>query len=390
MNLWWGTNYGANLTAYALQQKTQQLGYTSKLLFYTAGSIHDPHYKGSIFECFAQEMLQTTPKLNSLSELIAQSRHFDTFIVGSDQVWRYHYTSEADCQYFFDFVAPNKKLIACSASLGSDRVEYPQWMREMIRCHLSRFDAVSVREPDAVALLDEELDTEAQWIIDPVFMHDAAWWSRLADRCTEPLPESYVASYVLDDSEQLQSKIAEQLDGLHCVNTAEVQGEKGSVYRWVKVIRDCDYMITDSFHGMCFALIFRKPFLVLANRARGISRFSYLLESCGVKERLALEIEDIKRATLTAPLDAPALDARLAPLVERAQLFLEQSLKQPRQKNHMTYETMLAMENRHMLQQLRRRSLYLTILKYKMLSCVCWGARKQRYLHYLNRLLAKY
>ncbi len=390
MNMWWGCNYGANLTGYALQQSLQQLGYSSKLLHYTAGCIPDASYTGSVFEQFAKEMLNTTAKINTFSELSRLNASFDTFIVGSDQVWRYGYTSEADYQYFLDFVHPNKKLIACAASLGSSSVEYPRRMHEKIHCHLSRFDAISVREPDAVTLLEEMFHTKAQWIIDPVFMHDATWWSALADRCTDSLPKGYVARYVLDDSAELQSKIAEQLDGLSCVDAANLHGRKSSVYRWVKIIRDCDYLLTDSFHGMCFALIFRKPFLVLANRARGISRFTFLLESCGLSERLAAEIKDIKRSTLTAALDASDLDSQLAPLVERAKLFLEQSLKQPLQKNHMTYETMLAMENRQALQEISRKLLRFSIYKYKILSRICWGARKHRYLHALNRLLAKY
>ncbi len=387
MNQWWGCNYGANLTAYALQKAIKDAGYDNKLLYYCGGEDIRHLYENTVFQKFANTHLDTTDHIVTESQLYNLNNEFTTFIVGSDQVWRHLYTKFAQYSYFFDFVHPGKKIISMAASLGTHKLDYPVAMQEKLACLLRRFDAVSLREKDALKDFKDKLDIDAQWVIDPVFLYDAAWWSRLADSSEESLPDRYVATYVLDDSDELKMKMKSEFSELPCEDITKCSdGSPRSVAGWVRLIRDCECLFTDSFHGMCYAIIFRKPFLVLGNKARGFSRFSSMLEPLGLSHRVVEHIDELSRDTLYAPLDDSQLATKLNPLIDAAARYLNDALSSPCKNNRMDYASLLAIENRQAIRELNSRYLRLFILKYTLLSRLSWGARKRSYLATIERM----
>lgn len=79
---------------------------------------------------------------------------------------------------------------------------------------------------------------------------------------------------------------------------------------WLKGFRDSDYVITDSFHGTVFAIIFNKPFITILNRERGVDRFNTLLGLFGLSDRLITSHDELERI-INKPIDFKMVNQRL-------------------------------------------------------------------------------
>ncbi len=383
-NMWWSQNYGASLTALALQRQLDVMGYANRLIFAPQSRFTQRECEDTLFGDFAREQMQTTPYLRGMRDLRALNAQFDTFIVGSDQVWRYYYTSSSKLAYFCSFALPEKKLISMAASFGLSDWDWPESSRDALLAHIGRFDAISVREREAVDICQRRLRVEAQWVMDPVFFFDAAWWGELAARDCSALPDCYIASYVLD----MQPEIRQSLMAQGRLPLVEIgKQQETTVYAWLRVVRDCDSLITDSYHGVCFALIFRKPFVVFANRDRGYSRFGSLLSLLGMESRvLSEETRDDLSSMLQEPLDEQSIASSLVPMIQRSEEFLRSALSAPCEKNRMTYATYVALHEQEKLRKLTDDTLKLARLKYRVLHSLSWGRRRAHYKEMLANI----
>ncbi len=384
LNMWWSQNYGASLTALALQRQLEVMGYANRLIFAPQSRFTQQECEDTLFGDFAREQMQTTPYLRGMRDLHALNAQFDTFIVGSDQVWRYYYTSSSKLAFFCSFAQPEKRLISMAASFGLSDWDWPESSRGELLAHIGRFDAISVREREAVDICKRRLRVEAQWVMDPVFFFDAAWWGELAARDRSPLPDRFVASYVLDMKPEIRQSLMAQ-GRLPLVEIGKQQAT--SVYAWLRVIRDGESLITDSYHGVCFALIFRTRFVVFANRDRGYSRFGSLLSLLDMESRVLCEEtrEDLS-SMLQEPLDEQAIASRLEPMIQRSEQFLRSALNAPCEKNRMTYATYIALREQEKLNKLSDDLLKLARLKYRLLHALSWGRRKVQYREMLAKI----
>ncbi len=387
--MWCAPNYGANLTGLALQRKLTSMGYSNQLIFYTQGRPSEEEYEASPFCQFARNEMETTALFKDLVSLQSANDLFDTFIVGSDQVWRYAYTRDAQYSYFCAFAQPEKKLISMAASFGVSEWEWSEEERISLLAHISRFDAVSVRERDGVDLCKQYLGVEAEWVLDPVFFFDGAWWGELADKDTEKLPEHYIASYVLDMTKDINKQLRSD-SSLPIIDASTRDGKKASVYAWLRTIRDCDSFITDSFHGVCFALIFRRPFVVFANRVRGYSRFSSILSLFDMEYRI-VEPSDhhVWKPLLRESIEEAQYQSKLTPMLTKSEEFLQNSIIGDCKNNKMTYPIYLALELKKEINTINRKFYSLMLLKYKILSYLSWGKRKASYQQTYNHLIEK-
>ena len=220
---------------------------------------------------------------------------YNTFIVGSDQVWRNWYPEQPSelLRYFLDYIAdPNAKRIAYAASFGKDSIQEAGLAAhsEKISVLLKKFDAISVRESSGVNIIKNNWGLDAIQVLDPTLLLSCDDYSALIDapicQTNDVKPISY---YVLDATPEIKSLIK---------RIAEKTGlEYGGIFlnecrilppieQWLKNFRDCEFVVTDSFHGTVFSIINRKPFVVIANEWRGTSRMSSLLQTLGLEKRL--------------------------------------------------------------------------------------------------------
>lgn len=212
------------------------------------------------------------------TEILKQNK-IDTLVVGSDQVWRPKYNYRIG-NAFLDFCKDqcNLKRIAYGASFGVDEWEFS--IRQTKKCAMlaKKFDAISVREESGVKLCKDNLGVKASWVLDPTLLLDKEVY---CDICKDvPVQhENFLAAYILDKNETVFTQ---------CQTTASERGlalkffeadSKASLTlpEWIAMFRDASYVVTDSFHGTVFSIIFGKEFKCFYNKDRGAARFESLL-----------------------------------------------------------------------------------------------------------------
>lgn len=311
LNFAGGANYGANLTAYALAKAVEKEGFhpyivNRRFLYYPALDTDGRFLR------FGEKYLKWTVPCYGREHYKLLNRHFDTFIVGSDQVWAYQpqwYSRPVQLRDIFDleFTAPAKRRIAMAASFGENNyATAPRDFCSARAAALQCFAAVSVREGSGVDICRDYLQTHAKHVLDPVFLLSAEEWGQLADEAKLPLSHPYVATCCLHTPlvpvmERIKLAYALQR-GWSSMDTMQ-----GSMQDWLNIIRGSELVVTDSFHVGCFAIIFRRPVILLVNDARGADRMPSLLAQLGVQtplysqEKLLNETEAAIASMLALP-----------------------------------------------------------------------------------------
>lgn len=322
------TNYGGNLQAWALQTVLERMGHDVRIfglkqnkrsdwlipLVWLKRFINKYAFNKKI-DIFAERKknkrfsrLFSKPysfvlnniheqKLKSLSKI--PTHDFDLIITGSDQVWRKEYINylwhTTDVSEAFLYNISNVKKIAYAASIGVDEWEFTAKETQKISKALHDFDAISVRELSAIELLKDHTNCSAIHTLDPTMLllpEDYFSLLNLPDRnCGGGL-----VSYILDPDTRsdrfIQTvKNAKRLPHRE-LNIMDEITPRLSVEEWVAGIAGADFVVTDSFHGCVFSLIFNKPFVCIGNSTRGNTRFDSLIETFKISRNFITKIED--------------------------------------------------------------------------------------------------
>lgn len=338
-------NYGGILQNYALQQVLLRMGHSPVTIdFLPDRHLGDRikhlvwsflHFKKPnkwIFRYRRSGFAKRFIRKNILATHIVQKYRTGTvkfyrlqaLIAGSDQIWRPKYNSYLEDMFFsFAEKLPVKKIVY-GASFGTDEWEYSPKMTEDCRTLARRIVAVSVREKSGIALCRRHFGIEAQLVLDPTLLLDAANYEQLCAHIPHS-EHAFLAVYLLDVDEHLTAEIektGKSLDLPIRVFSSEPDASL-TVEGWLAMFRDAKYVITDSFHGTVFSIIFNKPFVAIGNCTRGMSRFHSLLEQFGLEERLSTtSLTDI----LLHPILWDEVNERKRALGECSIRFLENNL----------------------------------------------------------------
>lgn len=365
--LW--NNYGGILQAYALRMAVDQLGHESIFIDVKRDSLSIRRYglnqakrlvKSKIFRGMDKPYYPNTNELKDissntrqfvaenikpssghigLSDLPKFSKGLDAIIVGSDQVWRPEYCPDL-ALYFLSFASTNLKKISYAASLGTDDWRFNS--EETARCGklLRQFEAVSVREESAIGLIKEHMDVEAFQSCDPTLLLDAQDYLTVAGiQSTSSSGGRGIFCYILDPKEprmqglpniglKLNYELFYIMPKIFDKNYLKSSSEYifPTVRAWVQAFQESDFVVTDSFHGCVFSIIFNKPFIAIANTNRGRTRFESLLELFNLEERLFDCVADIDSKILNKPLDWEEINRKRKFLKTEGLDFLASSL----------------------------------------------------------------
>lgn len=234
------------------------------------------------FQKFIKKNIRTTGVVYKANVSRFVERNFDVLIVGSDQVWRPMYINPIEMMFFPFKKRAGQKKIAFSASFGTDKWEFTPQQTERCKQLIQDFDFVSVREDSGTGLCVRYFDySYAKWVLDPTLLIDRSIYEQLCQTIPRN-KKGYLFEYVLDETEE--SKFA-------CKKVHKESGLKwkklgvdsnitadNTVEDWIASIRDAKYVITDSFHGVVFCLIFHKPFALFYNPKRGNARINSLIK----------------------------------------------------------------------------------------------------------------
>lgn len=369
-----GHNYGGLLQAFALQKHLRDQGHSvetldrrapekpvqaateyginaAKFLLGKIGTIPTGRKHDLMFEqlsAFRDRHIRLSERITSEHALRDYYRRqpFDAYIVGSDQVWRPRY-SPALTNFFLDFlddIGSTARRLSYAASFGVDDWEFSPQQTARCRDLLSRFDAVSVREQSGVALCERHLARTAACIPDPTFLLDREDYETVMGATAGSANQGKVLTYVLD-SQPAKQRIVHRV--VHDLDTADftIKPQKSlfqvgkdnfdecrypGVEAWLQGFRDAGFVVTDSFHGTVFSILFNKPFVAVGNRTRGLSRFHSLLSGFGLEDRLVEHADEITPALLQADIDWPRVNAVRQQHLALGRQFLRDNLQEAR------------------------------------------------------------
>jgi hypothetical protein len=287
-----------------------------------------------IFEKFRSEWLpRTSRKYGTIGDLEQASFPYSHIIVGSDQVWRPGYTSNSAAVYFLEFAKPAVKRISYAASFGNDVWDEDEETTTMAIGALSKFYAVSVREISGVNIAADVFSVDAVHVLDPTLLMDCSFFEKIIkiDSIQKSVPA--VVYYKLDIDSDFTAVINNVSNTLGCdsTNIYYKPTSKGNEYypveEWLGFIRDCKIVVTDSFHCICFAVLFNKPFICYPNNNRGLARLESLLGVLELTHLILKSSEQIPELILQAnTIDYDEVNSKLADLRLHSAKFLINSL----------------------------------------------------------------
>jgi polysaccharide pyruvyl transferase WcaK-like protein len=290
---------------------------------------------------FVSENIQTTDPLIANKIKHSDLTPFEAFIVGSDQVWRPAYSPNI-FTFFLDFIPEKTKIkrIAYAASFGVDYWEFNQKQTTVCRKLAGKFDAISVREDTAVELCRNYLKVEAFHLPDPTLLLSSEEYIQLTTKEQIPSQKNSLMMYVLDKSQEKKAivkKIQNQLNlPVNSVMPSKTLSKENRkdvdqcifppVSQWIKGFYDADFVVTDSFHGTVFSIIFNKPFISIANSQRGTTRFTSLLKLFGLENRLIVNESEVTPELIKAPIDYEQINKIREEKKVQAFRFLKEAL----------------------------------------------------------------
>lgn len=314
-------NFGGGLQAYALQQTVTKLGFESNIIEYIPSHIQKAYFRSLFRNIY--ELSKACAKLvlnkdvhNTPCIRFATVKHFkkhflklnntsnvkpdDSFIVGSDQVWRAVYARMLGGvpKYFLDFATPKQRQrsFAYAASFGTDEWEGSSEETEECIQLIRDFKSVSVRETSGIQLCKDIFSRDATRMPDPTMLLQASEYSNLINSSRTRLPKQpYIAKYILDETPDIRYIIEKTAKSQKLFVQNLLPNGKAkkiadrfpiSIPQWLRYIRDAEYVVTDSFHGCVFCIIFNKPFVCIGNESRGNSRFATLMNTFDLQKRL--------------------------------------------------------------------------------------------------------
>lgn len=317
-------NYGGILQNWALQQVMLKLGhepltfehdtcYSRKRWLMriarhlvckrTLKNIPEYPYKGRIghkpFIDFITNHINSET-VHVFSTNIEKKYCIDAFIVGSDQVWRPAFNLGRLYNMYLDFVSDSTKKIAYAASFGVSNWEYSNVQTEKCKELVHRFNAISVREDSGIILCRDYLGIDAQLVLDPTLLLDRNDYERLINGI--PKRGKYVFVYALHLNDNIinisNQKAKELKTAVKTILSGKMMRKEDNLENWIASFRDASYVVTDSFHGMVFSIIFNKPFLIIKNESGGTARYYSLLKQLELEDRIVEDINFLPTRTI--------------------------------------------------------------------------------------------
>lgn len=368
-----GQNYGGILQAYALQEVIKRHGinvvttnyqepsrltkslinfkYLIRIIVHTVKPMVSdlPPYGARLYIPGNLRFIKLYMNTVSNSKLIDNHflKTFDLFIVGSDQVWRQAYVPVA--KYMFNFAEDLEvKRISYAASFGTnDLSEYSPELIEKTAQLAKKFEAISVREDTGKYIVRKNWGIKAEQHVDPTLLLSKDHYESLIteDSLNLNISKGNLFVYVLDKSdskEKIINRITQTLmlakfeilpptptSRRNLKNNLE-KYQLPPLTQWLKSFQDADYIVTDSFHGTVFAIIFNKPFLAIGNKSRGMTRFTSLLNLFGLKDRLVLSRTEVTEELIRRKIDWVSVNKIIKIEQKRSHDFLIKYLRDDR------------------------------------------------------------
>lgn len=295
-------NYGSQLTYYSLYRFLSGHGYSVLLIGCPGNAKHITPGKADLFQFDPYPRYDTARPFDSKAEMIEANRYAETFILGSDQVWRNNLYRYFGRFTLLDYIFSNKKKIAYGASFGKDAWEGTCEEKAFFRFMLHRFQHISIRESSGSQICKNVFDVDSHWVADPIFLAGKEALSALSSKSGLAVEKRFLFAYILDYSPEKEQYIFRLCSLFHCepIVITDPNVPRNPAWKlkahtdyhledWLWLFEHSDYIVTDSFHGMCISLVFNKQFTAIINTNRGRARFKDYSERLELSDHILYE-----------------------------------------------------------------------------------------------------
>lgn len=345
-------NYGAVLQAYALQEvlkiffdEVEILDYRPNNLtreynvinYYSVFSVAATLFSSNSFKKKKQHFFEYEKKylnlsyqhINNISAL--KNYKTDALFLGSDQIWNPDITNGFDKAYFGKFdIVDSAKVISYAASIGKN--SFTNTQSYILNYLLNGIDAISVRESQAKDILQNLCDKSIEVVADPTILAGREYFDCMV---TKKEKKPYVLLYSLNGYEETE-KLAESVAEFKGLKLIELSGRRKPILKphhkaiydagpeeFISYIANAEFVVTDSFHGTVFSLLYHKNFLTVPHKTRG-ARIVNLLNVADVSSRLTDKFsEDIA----SSKINWEKVDENLNVERKKSYEFIEKAIK---------------------------------------------------------------
>lgn len=366
-------NYGQILQCWALQKYLRERGHDAFLIQYT----HET--PKPLLRERVKKVVKIYPILIKLGKILtksnihkvkspAQNRHFDDFkrkyiirspfiyrniidlqrnppqagcyIVGSDQVWAHLLKNKNNEVYYLNFGDDKIRRISYAASFSME--QYPPKLYKKLRKNLLRLEAVSVREQSGVSIC-AKVGIKAKLVLDPTLLLTSKEYMPFVNQ--DKTASKYVFLYLINLKtpeefkwEELKPLLQTKFQKTLCTTakgyndvTFHLDGCEyiyPSIEKWLSLIFHSSFVITSSFHGVAFSILFNKPFIFIplsGEYAKSNNRVVDLLNQIQLSQRISYD-KTKWTELLSENIDWETVNTRLQRLRTESQAFLETSI----------------------------------------------------------------
>ncbi len=358
-------NHGASLQEFALLKHLQDLGHEAEAIAYKPDYLNNqfkfwkvgnPRYAGNPvtkllyilaklperirdmkrkknFDAFSRKYIPSGANIyRTNKELLENPPLADAYICGSDQIWNPIFPNGSDPSFYLNFAPENKVRLSYAASFATDKL--PDELREFMQSSIEKLDATSVRETSGLALLEDLGIEEGKQVLDPVFLLAGEYWKK---EFVKPIEGDYILIYDFDSNEQIR-RVARELASANGWRIKTVN--KNITYahdnHWLEgpdyflsLVAQARMVLTNSFHAVCFSLIFERQLYVFDRGENINTRMQDLLSLVGL-ERLRISGNGDDSVEANPIPDFEEIRNALRRHSDRSKAFLKHALAQHR------------------------------------------------------------
>lgn len=350
-------NFGSALQAYALQKTISQQGYDVELVNYRLKKYKTSSLKDKIkartlilcdlisptkanklgwrFVAFQETYLRQSRRVYTETETKSLCRRYNIIVCGSDQIWAPNVFNPI---YMLSIVDDDRKKIAYAPSIGLNYI--PDSLVDKYKYYLNRIDYISVREESGGELLRKEFDIFAETVLDPTLLLKREEWEKLSVKPTESNyvfcyflnKEHQYKDYVLNIAHKYHAKIvtvSSNIEDKQWSNVFLNNGFEVGPREFIGYISEALFIITDSFHGTAFSILFEKQFVTLARFRNDdvINQNSRIINLLGKIDHIGQWVTDYTTKDSVATVDYSVVNKRLQKERESSMRFLTNSLR---------------------------------------------------------------
>lgn len=325
---------------YFIRYLSQIINSLFKSIIYLRAGITIRSRKKQYKNCF--NMVPHSKKIYHENDISSSNSIYDTFIVGSDQVWKANSSGLSNI-YWLKFVHSDKKKISYAASFGTSH--FCEDNSDFVASTLNSMQAISCREKTGKEIVEYHSTKKAMLVCDPVFLLSKKDWKTYIKKVQS---EKFVFLYLLGDN-NVQRKVAVEFAKKNKLSLIEIpyissyRKKETYSYEWssanpfdfLSLIESADYVITDSFHAVAFSIIFQKRFAAF-ERFKGNSNISMntriwnILKLCCLEENLVSfgNEKDILKENYIKSSKVFSESSEFLKFVEESKWFLDSNLEE--------------------------------------------------------------